>query len=54
MNKSRERTITRRNNYSPIIEFKGMEFCDSADKELKIAVLKTLNDLQGNSKKIIQ
>lgn len=39
------------NNNSPIIKHKVTEFCDLADKELKIAVLNTLSELQENSER---
>lgn len=34
------------NNNSPITELKGTEFCDLADKEFNISLLKKFNKLQ--------
>lgn len=39
------------NNNFPIMELKGMKFCELADKEFKIAVLKKLNELQESSER---
>lgn len=50
--KNQGRKSSQKDNNSPITEFKGMEFWDLADKELKIAILNQLIELQGNSEQI--
>lgn len=39
------------NTKSPVTEYKDTEFCDLADYEFKIAVLRKLNELQQNSER---
>lgn len=39
------------NNNSPITKLKDMEFCDLADKEFKIAVLRKFCELQENTER---
>lgn len=39
------------NNNPPVTKIKDMEFCDLADKQFKITVLRKLNKLQENKER---
>lgn len=44
-------SLTKDNKNLTISKFKGLEFCNSADKEFKIVVLRKLSEIQENTER---
>lgn len=48
---NQENMSSQKDNNHPVTKLKNMQFCDLADKEFKIVVLRTINKLQENREK---